>query len=265
MVWVYIALSIPVLFLVLLRLLRFRFSLAVATPPGLAASASVSFLWLRREFSFDALRDFTAFRQREETGEAGRAAPDARPDPSPSGSSEQGSLGGNPSADSGPGSDRPGPGQSGALRLPDSWLAYFSALRSRFLQAGIKWLLDLAVWRILFRFGLKSGRRALGLLHPILESIHLGMEDIYALGRIAAGWSVLRGVVPALDCPVEFGFNERPFRFHVKASGGFTGLDALGFGILMALRFPWLPLGKRFVHCWKDPGLNRWQRRVLLP
>ncbi|MDB5049929.1 MAG: hypothetical protein JWO30_3000 [Fibrobacteres bacterium] len=247
MVWVYIALSIPVLILLLLHFLRFHFSIDVQTPASLRGSVGVSFMGFRREISVDAGRAFTA--QEGENGDE-----DENGEPAPQSSGQDGSG-------TGPASDK---GQRGALSIPDSWLGYFSRLKVRLQKAFIKWALDFSVWRLLVRFTLKSGKRVFGLLQPGLKSLHLGMEDVYDLGRIAAAWSVVSGTVPALNCPVQFGFTE-PFNFQAKLAGGFTGLNTLIFGLLTVFSFPWIPLGTRFVHCWRDPRLSRWQRRVLLP
>ncbi|HKP96360.1 MAG TPA: hypothetical protein VJ385_11450 [Fibrobacteria bacterium] len=259
MVWVCIALSIPVLLLLLLQFLRFHFSIDVRTPASLEASLGLSFLWFRREFSVDAGRAFTPHphddEDRDEEGDRQSPAQAERSDAhTPAGDTPQGREAGEEDG-----------GQRGGLRLPDSWLRHLSRRQARLRKSAIKWALDFGVWRILLRFSLKSGRRVLGLLHPALKFLHLGMEDVYDLGRIAAAWSVLRGTLPALDCPVEFGFNEKPFNLQARLAGGFTGLSALLFGFLTLFSFPWIPLGIRFLHCWRDPRLSRWQRRVLLP
>jgi hypothetical protein len=259
MVWVCIALSIPVLFLLLLHFLRFHFDLSVETPTTLRGSVGFSFFRFRREVIVDAAQAVM-----------GRQAghDDADED------GEEGDWGGNPnfqavkpSVDDPTGENPrnlPDAGQRGALRVPESWHRMVDRFQKRVHKAATKWVLDPGVWRILFRFTMKSGRRVLGLLHPALESMHLSLEDVFDLGRIAAAWSVVRGTIPALACPVEFGFAQ-PFAFRARLAGGFSGLDLLLFGLLTLFSFPWLPLGSRFVHCWNDPRLTRWQRRVLLP
>ena len=246
MVWVSIALAIPLLILLLLQFLRFHFSIHAQTPATLQGSLGISFLWFRREMTVDAGRAFSSKADGEgETGD-------------PEGKKED------PEAEAEFDPGREFPGQRGALRIPGSWQGYFSRLRSRFRQAGAKWMLDFQVWRALIGFAFKSGRRIIRLLHPALKSFHLGMEDVYDLGRIAAAWSVLRGALPALTGDAEFGFAET-FNFRAKVTGGFTGLNVLFFGLTTLFSFPWVILGGRFAHCWRDPRLNRWQRRVLLP
>ena len=54
MVWICIALSIPVLILLLLHFLRFHFNLSVETPSTLRGSVGVSFFRFRREVTVDA-------------------------------------------------------------------------------------------------------------------------------------------------------------------------------------------------------------------
>ena len=54
MVWVCIALSVPVLFLLLLHFLRFHFNLSVETPSTLRGSVGVAFFRFRREATVDA-------------------------------------------------------------------------------------------------------------------------------------------------------------------------------------------------------------------
>ncbi|MDQ3000565.1 MAG: hypothetical protein M3Y08_04815 [Fibrobacterota bacterium] len=239
MVWVYIALFILALALVLLQLFRFHFSIDVETPASLRGSIGVSFLWFRREMAVDAVRAVWGHGIEDDDDDDDDDEP-LRQDPPPHN------------------------GQRGALRIPDAWFSSLDKVLTRLRKTFIKWALDLGVWRILFRFSLRSGRRILGLLGPALKSMYLGMEDVFDLGRIAAAWSVVRGTVPALAAPVEFGFC-RPFAFRAKVAGGFTGLEALFFGFLTLFSFPYIPLAKRFLDCWREPRLNRWQRRVLLP
>lgn len=242
MVWVYIALSILAFGLLLLHFLRFHFSIDVETPASLRGSVGVTFLWFRREFAVDAVRAVW-----------GHGIEDDDDD-------DDDDYNHSPPADP----PHPASSQRGALRIPDSWVAGLNRFQARLRKAFIKWALDMGVWRILFRFSLRSGRRILGLLAPALKSMYLAMEDAFDLGRIAAAWSVVRGTVPALSAPVEFGFC-RPFEFRAKVAGGFTGLEAVLFGFLTLFSFPYIPLAKRFLECWRTPRLNRWQRRVLLP
>jgi hypothetical protein len=158
-----------------------------------------------------------------------------------------------------------GSGQRGAIRIPDAILRRAYRLRNRFRDALSKWILDFGVWRLILRFSLKSGRRVLRLLRPRLKALHLGMDDAYDLGRIASVWSAVSATVPALACPVEYGFGAPGFALKARVAGGFSGLGALFFGAGTLYTFPWIPLANRFAECWRDPALSRWQRRVLLP
>ena len=260
MVWVCIALSIPVLFLLLLHFLRFHFNLSIETPATLRGSVGISFFRFRREVTVDAAQAVMGRRAGHDDADdddGGVGVWSSNPNFQAMKPSAGDSAGGDPPS-------LPDAGQRGALRVPESWHRMMDRFQKRVHKAATKWVMDPGVWRILFRFTMKSGRRVLGLLHPALESMHLSLEDVFDLGRIAAAWSVIRGTIPALACPVEFGFAQ-PLAFRARLAGGFSGLDLLLFGLLTLFSFPWLPLGSRFVHCWNDPRLTRWQRRVLLP
>jgi hypothetical protein len=239
MVWVLIALAVPLLALLFLFLLRFHFSLDVQTPSTLKGTVGVSLLWFRREIALDAMKAFGDDHDEDhgETEGHGALAHDTAG----------------------------GSGQRGAIRIPDSILRRAYRLQNRLRDALSKWILDFGVWRLILRFSLKSGRRVLRLLRPRLKALHVGMEDAYDLARIASIWSVVTGAVPALACPVEYGFGSPHFTLKARVSGGFSGLGLLLFGAGTFYTFPWIPLASRFAQCWRDPTLSRWQRRVLLP
>lgn len=257
MVWVLIALAIPLTGLLLLHLLRFHFTIDVETPAILRGSIGISFLAFRREVVVDAAH---AIRGRGSDGADGDGGEDhggdgvgetANPESGPRGPATEGSQG-------------IGTAQQGALRLPDRWVRFTEKLQARFHKAMTKWVLDPGVWRIVLRFSWKSGRRVVGLIHPAIDFLHLCLEDVFTLGRISAAWVVAQGMFPALDCPTEFGF-ARPFALRARLSGGFSALNLAVFGIMTLFTFPWRPLAARFFECWRDPRLARWQRRVLLP
>gem|GEM_PF-5598422 len=155
-------------------------------------------------------------------------------------------------------------GQAGFLLIPSGLSRKLAAFKKHFRQAALKFALDLSVWRALFAYTTRSGRRVLGLLHPRLEYLHVGMEEVLMMGGFAAVWSSLRGIFPGLDCPVEYGFNERPASVKMKVASRFTGWDVLVFGLLTLFSFPWIRLGSRFIHSWRNPRLKQWQRRLLL-
>ncbi len=248
MVWACIALAPPLLILLSLQLLRFHFSLDLQTPAAFKGALAVSFLWIRREFTWDG-------------GSALASGGGIHGDASQAGV-RNGVAGASPSP---PEAAATGTRQRGGLSLPDSWLAFFARIKRRARAASIKWALDFRVWGILLRFTLASGKRMLGLLHPVLEYLQLGIEDVYTLGRIASLWSGLRGAIPALACPTEFLFAAKSFTLRTRLGGRFTGLQALWLGLATVFSFPWVPLASRFLISWRDPRLNRWQRRVLLP
>jgi hypothetical protein len=268
MVWVLIALAIPLTGLLLLHLLRFHFTIDVETPAILRGSIGVSFLAFRREVVVDAAQ---AIRGRGSDGED-EDDDDGDGGDGGKGGNNSGGMGGDKAATPGTSARGPessgasgiGTGQQGALRIPDRWVRFTGRLQARFHKAMTKWVLDPGVWRIALRFSWKSGRRVVGLIHPAINYLHLCLEDVFALGRISAAWVVAQGMFPALTCPTEFGF-ARPFSLRARLSGGFTGLNLLVFGLLTLFTFPWRPLTARFLECWRDPRLTRWQRRVLLP
>jgi hypothetical protein len=251
MVWVLIALAIPLTGLLSLHLLRFRFTIDVETPAILRGSIGVSFLAFRREVVVDAAQ---AIRGRGGDGNADDEDGDHQ-------AATPGADARGRESEAPPGA---GTGQQGAVRIPDRWVRFSDRLQARFRKAVTKWVLDPGVWRIALRFSWKSGRRVIGLIHPAISFLHLCLEDVFALGRISAAWVVAQGMFPALTCPTEFGF-ARPFALRARLSGGFTGLNLLVFGLLTLFTFPWRPLTARFLECWRDPRLTRWQRRVLLP
>jgi hypothetical protein len=232
MVWVYIALAILLTLIFALQLLHFRFAFDLQSPFLAQGTLTVTFPFLRREFALA----------------AGGAHP---PLPGPDAASE--------------GKDMGGKGQRGGLTLPDSWVAFFRRIKGRSRAAAIKCALDFQVWGLLLRFLLKTGKRALGLLHPAMERLSLGLEDAHTLGRIAGYWAVLQGTLPGLACPTEFRFAAPAFTLELRAAGGFTGLNALWFCLMVLFSLPWAGLAARFIQCWRDPELNQWQRRVLLP
>lgn len=244
-VWVYIALAVPVLILAALHLLKFHFSLDVQTPATFKGAVGVSFLWMRKEMVLDAGQAISTLQdEAEET--IGSPIPDETSDPN------------------GPVLP-PHSDQRGAVGVPDSWVASAARFRLRVKNAFRKMSVDWRVWRALALFVLDSGRRVLGLLSPALKSLRVGMADVYDLGRFAASWSVVTGTYPALACPVEYGFADRSFSLKARIAGGFSGLSLLAFGLMTVFRFPWRVMGRRFLDSWRNPELNRWQRRVLLP
>jgi hypothetical protein len=129
----------------------------------------------------------------------------------------------------------------------------------------LKWILDPKVWRLLAAFGWRSGRRAVWLLGPRIESLHLGLENAYDLARFASVWSVAQATLPALACPVSYGFGGKQTEIRVRMGGRFTALGLALLGLFSLTTFPFGPLLRRLAHCWRDPELAGWQKRVLLP
>jgi hypothetical protein len=114
-------------------------------------------------------------------------------------------------------------------------------------------------------FGWRSGRRAVWLLGPRIESLHLGLENAYDLARFASVWSVAQATLPALACPVSYGFGGKQTEIRVRMGGRFTALGLALLGLFSLTTFPFGPLLRRLAHCWRDPELAGWQKRVLLP
>jgi hypothetical protein len=233
--WVGITLAclsaVPAIFLILAYLLRFRYSLEFAFPHAPRGSFAVSFFWFRREFRFGGDDEKN---EDEEFSEASAAGPDLQ-------------------------------GQAGFLGVGarPPFRRRMRSFRRRLRRAGRRWIVDLPVWRILAGYFARSAFRFLRRLRLGLDFLQVGSADVGAMARFASFWSVLRGAFPALACPVEYGF-ARPFALRLKAGGACSGLGVLFLAATLLFTFPWFRLGARFVHCWRNPRLNRWQRRLLL-
>lgn len=241
MVWVYIALAIPCLFCLLAFLCKFKLAVEWHSPAAIEATARFSFLGFRREIELSRADWIDENDDREDEAPVAEAAP-VPEDP----------VG------------RTLHGQAGFLLVPSRLSFWLANLKRHFRRAAVRFALDLSVWRALFKYTSQSGRRVLGLLHPRLEYLHVGMEDVVTLGGFAAAWSSLQGIFPGLAAPVEYGFNERPASVKMKLASRFTGWDILVFGVLTLFSFPWIRLASRFIHCWRNPRLSLWQRRLLL-
>lgn len=230
MTWVYITLAILLSLGVLAHSLKFQLAVAYHSPAVFTLKAGVSFLGFHREFVLPS-------------------------PPGPKSISHQEFTSGQREFTS---------GQSGFVRVPESWLTRIQSLRKHGRLALLKFVLDPKVWGVLFTYLVRSGRRTFRLLHIALKSIHVGMEDPVSLGKFAAVWSSLSVLFLPLACPIEYAFNERPGSVKLSLTGGFTGLEAMAFACALFFTFPWLRLGHRFLSSWRNPRLNRWQRRLLL-
>lgn len=256
MVWSILA-AILLLALLALWLIRFRYHIEYESPAALRVAAGVHFLWWRKTLATEPLRLL------KHAG--GHAPSDAAPSASgPASATAADSPAAGPSG-AGPNPAEDFPGQRGAVRLPSSLIGFIARFRERSRQAGVKWMLDPGVWRLLAAFGWRSGRRVLWLLRPRIESFHLGLENAYDLARFASAWSVAQATVPALACPVTYGFGAREAEIRTRLGGRFTALGLLMLGLLSLTTFPFGPLLRQFARCWRDPGLAGWQKRVLLP
>lgn len=154
--------------------------------------------------------------------------------------------------------------QSGFVGVPESWQVRVKSFRKHLRLVLLKFALDTKVWRILLSYLAKTGSRTFRLLHLQLKFLHIGMEDVLSLGKIAAVWSSLSVLFSPLSCPIEYAFNEKPGSIKLSLTGGFTGLQALVFAGSTVFTFPWVSLGYRFFTSWRNPRLKRWQRRLLL-
>jgi hypothetical protein len=240
MVWSILA-AIPLLFLLALYLLRFRYHVEYESPASLRISAGAHFLWWKKIIAIEPGRAVWGVGGESEADGNDHWEDDAS------------------AADPKAGSER------GALRIPEFLATRLIRARNRARKAGTRWVLDPGVWRLLIAFLWKSGRRALWLIHPRLELLHLALQDAYTLGRLAGAWSVLSGTVPALACEVTYGFGAEEASIKARAGGRFTALGVVALLLLSVTTFPWAGLASRFADCWRDPRLTRWQRRVLLP
>jgi hypothetical protein len=248
MVWSILA-AIPLLALLALWLFRFRYHLEYQSPDALRVVAGVHFLGWKKILTAEPLRFFHGDAPHDEDG-----APTSGPASDPAGHKP-----------SGPDASDAWAGQRGALRLPDGWVTWFGRGRERFRRAGLKWMLDPAVWRLLALFAWRSSRRVLRMARPRLDSLHIGLENAYDLARLASAWSVAQATLPALACPVSYGFGARKAEIRVRLGGRFTALDAVILALLSMTTFPFGGMLRRFAHCWRDPELAGWQKRVLLP
>lgn len=218
---------------------RCRYSFLYVFPYLTQGRMAVTFLWWRKEFHLSA--------PSEEESDGDDPAAGRPPEPRTS--------------DPGQVLRRPRPGQEGFVSIP--WKERKARLKSKLKSAGLKWVLDLAVWGHLLGFALRSGFRTLRLAGPSMEHLHVGSANIGGLGRFAAFWSTVTGMVPFLSCPVEYGFDERPFSLRVRISGGCSALGVLALGLVLFLTIPWRGLANRFAYCWRHPRLNRWQRKLI--
>ncbi len=234
MVWVSAALAILVFLGLFAHLLKIHVALQWHSPIDLKVTAGVSFLWIRRDFTFDRIGRAKERDKHFGDGSTGVTA------------------------------GKKFRKQGGFLRIPESLALRFTSFKKHLRRSFVKLALDLKVWRVLFRYLYKSGRRVLRLLHPSLDYLHIGMEDVMTLGIFAAVWSSLSGIFPSLSSSVEYHFNQRPGSISFGLKGGFTGWNALVFGLMLLVSFPWIPIGSQFLSCWRNPQLNRWQRRLLL-
>ena len=246
MVWAILA-AIPLLFPILLYCVRFHYHAEYESPAALRLTAGMRFLWIRKSVAVEPGRALWGHEDESDDEDDGEAGPDQAAE--------------HYTAEPGPEHD----GQRGALRLPESWATGLARLRDRLRKASARWVLDPGVWRLLLRYTWGEGRRALWLLSPHLESLHLGLSDAYSLARLAAVWSALAGTFPALACPVSYGFGTREFDVKARVGGRFTALGVLVFALISITSIPWTGLASRFADCWRDPRLTRWQKRVLLP
>jgi hypothetical protein len=241
------ALSAAAMFLLAAWLIRFRYRLEYAFPDLAQGEMSVSFLLWRKSLPF---RPGSRRRSSGDTETAPEAAPSHE-------------AAGTAASDPGAGREGPAPraGQEGFLAVPVS--ERMERFRKRMKAAALKWAFDLGVWRLFVAFTLRSGFDTLRFVGPSLEHLHVGSAHVSGLGRFAAAWSTLSGMLPFLACPVEYGFNERPFALRFRLSGGCSLLGFLAFVLAWFIAIPWLALWRRFVHCWRNPRPSRWQRRLM--
>jgi hypothetical protein len=244
-----VAVALGAAALLSLHLLRFRYSFDYVFPTATEGRMEISFLFWRKVIPFG-----------DDPGETSGQAPVT---PEKTASSGTSGVSGTAGASTVPDTAGPGPrpGQEGFLAVP--FKERVSRLRSHFKQAGKKWILDLAVWGHLVAYLLRSGFRALRFAGPSLQNLHVGSADVANLGRFAAAWSGLRAAVPFLACPVEYGFNERPFALRLKVGGGCTALGLLTFLLALVATLPWVRLFRRFAKSWRNPALDPWQRKLV--
>lgn len=249
-------LALGALFLLALHLIRFRYHFDYAFPHARNGAVTLSFLGWKKQVRFQ-----------EDAASSGAAtgAATVEPTATATGAATVEATGAATAKAPGeatgaePGSSGPRPGQEGFLAVP--FRERMATWKGRLKHAGLKFALDLPVWGLLSVYGLRSGLRTLRLVGPSLERLHLASLDVVNLGRFAAFWSTLAGLAPFLASPVEYRFAQ-PFALRFRVSGGCTGLGFLLFVLALLFTVPWASLLGRFRHCWRNPRLNLWQRKV---
>ncbi len=154
--------------------------------------------------------------------------------------------------------------QAFSTRWPTRWSTQWKNLKKHFRRSALRFLFDLPVWGILLQFLIKSGLRTLKFLSPKLEKLHIGLQDPGSLGTFAAIWSPLAALIPWLNGDVYYHFNPSSAALKIKAGIRFSVLGFIAFLVAIFFSFPWIELIRRFLFCWRNPGLNWWQRRLLL-
>jgi hypothetical protein len=239
MVWVSIALAIVLLFLLVCHFIRIKFTVKWQSLNSFQTTFGFSFLQWEQEITFNGGQDRNASVKSMVSDYHSPIAND-------------------------PGFTKPTREQAGFIRLPQSLTRAIHKFRRHLKKTLIKLALDPRVWRFVIKYVMGFARRGFHLLHIRLEYLAISFDDILLLGKFAAVWSSLAGMITFLACPVQYGFNEKPASIRLGMDGGFTVLNLIGFGILALFSFPWVGLAKRFWVSWRNPELNRWQRRLLL-
>ena len=144
-------------------------------------------------------------------------------------------------------------GQSGFVILPIPF-------QNKFKVAWLKFLLEIPVWKLLCLYVLKVLKRIFFLMHLRLEQISIGLQDVNTLGTVAAYWSSISGVFPKLQSPIAYHFNEPDLRFQIRLRSQFNLLQMLLLLFMVIFTLPWFSLLTQFIRCWRNPGLNLWQR-----
>ncbi len=239
MIWVWIAIAIPALFVLTLASIRFHLEAEYLSPLHVSSTAKISFFGLswKKEIHFQKPAESDTSSTTDDSTE--------RVTENPAGVFLSAAS-----------------SESGFVVIPESWTRKVTAARRRFRPAFKKFLLDPVAWKIISGYLFAAGWRLLRTLNLRLRYLSIGLEDVLSMGKLAAVISVLRGIFPALACPIEYRFCQSTASARVQCTAGFSALKLCSTLFMLLFTFPWFRLAARFRAGWRNPELNGWQRRI---
>jgi len=247
MVWLIGVLSILFFFFCLAFFLNFKIVVDLKYPFHLDLDLSLHFLGLKKNFSLMQLGNKKVSQEKDHSQNQNSIDPDLK---NPTATNSKISIKKIANINTHPSSFS---GQRGFVLLP-------TQVQNKFKSAGLKFLVEIPVWKIGLSYVLTVIKRIFLFMHLRLEKISLGLKDVNSLGTIAAYWSSISGVFPKLQSPIEYHFNEPDLRFQIRIRSKFNLLQILLLVLMVIFTLPWFPLLAQFIRCWRNPGLNLWQR-----